>query len=225
MHGNEEWSDNDNYHFIPSSLLSILSVCFIPSVGLLSRDTVYNCKINIKRYSYKNTWSTSSWTMTLVAKHMTPMTVSARHAQDTPKTGTVVGVWNNESIPVTRLYACQPELRTHVTEVSWVWRLTRPRQDQNQGSASKNRVTNATWILIPRFKMVWNNFLPARHTSLQKRPIILMTNFAGCQELLQVHSGLSTGHGSHLSNPYPLISLVCSDLIRWDVITAGNTAE
>jgi hypothetical protein len=148
MHGNEEWNNNDN-DFIPSSLLSILSVCFIPSVGLPSTDTVYNFKINIKRYSYKNTWSASSWTMTLVAKHKTPMTVSARHALDTPKTGTAVGVWNNESIPVTRLYACQPELRTHVTDVSWVSRLTRPRQEQNQGSASKNRVTNATWILIP----------------------------------------------------------------------------
>ena len=46
--------------------------------------------------------------MTLVAKHMTSMTANARRAQDTPKTGTAVGVWNNESIPVTRLHACQP---------------------------------------------------------------------------------------------------------------------
>jgi len=52
-----------------------------------------------------------------------------------------------------------------------------------------------------------------------------MTNFAAYQKHLQVHSGLSTGHESHLSNPYPLISIVRSDLIRWDVTIVGDTAE
>jgi hypothetical protein len=65
------------------------SVSFPPSDFLAElRCTI--AKINTQTITI--TQKNMKHTMTLVGKHKTPMTVSLSHAQDTPKTGTAVGV-------------------------------------------------------------------------------------------------------------------------------------
>jgi hypothetical protein len=97
---------------------------------------------------------------------------------------------------------------------------------------------NKTRSLSPRTgsqRQLWYHFRGSRWYELisfqrctvdsKERPITLMTDFAGFQEFVQAHSGLARGHERVFSNPYPLKSSLFSDLRRWGIKIAGDTAE